>query len=73
MGRRGPWVESRRRVCSFLRDLNVIHIAADMSTAGSGRLTDTPKRTWRRWQAKAKQEIQAWWIAFGEFTGQLGA
>jgi len=35
-------------------DLEVIRVAAGMSTARFCRLIDMPERTWRRWQARAR-------------------
>ena len=37
-------------------DLEVIRVEAGMSTARFCKLIDMPERTWRRWQAKARQE-----------------
>lgn len=37
-------------------DLEVIRVEAGMSTSRCCRLIDMPERTWRRWQAKARQE-----------------
>ena len=37
-------------------DLEVIRMEAGMSTARFVKLIDMPERTWRRWQAKARQD-----------------
>ena len=37
-------------------DLEVIRREAGMSTARFVKLIDMPERTWRRWQAKARQD-----------------
>lgn len=37
-------------------DLEVIRVEAGMSTTRFCKLIDMPERTWRRWQAKAKQD-----------------
>ena len=36
-------------------DLEVIRVDAGMSTSRFCQLIDMPERTWRRWQARAKQ------------------
>lgn len=36
-------------------DLEVIRVEAGMSTSRFVKLIDMPERTWRRWQAKARQ------------------
>lgn len=47
--------EVRRGPPGPFEDLEVIRIEAGMSTARFCQLIDMPERTWRRWQAKAKQ------------------
>ena len=37
-------------------DLEVIRREAGMSTSRFVKLIDMPERTWRRWQAKARQD-----------------
>lgn len=40
----------------LFEDLEVIRVQAGMSTLRFVKLIDMPECTWRRWQAKAKQE-----------------
>lgn len=53
---RSGYGRSPRRTLGPFEDLEVIRVEAGMSTARFCKLIDMPERTWRRWQAKARQE-----------------